>query len=101
MILYRVESQLASLERLVPHVSQHGCDMSAQDAAQALMRYFDDSRLAREDKALARAYGEVRPRLRDIAEGRSGRLPMSHVAVFTRCFREHLLRASSRERLDS
>ena len=101
MTLYRVESQLASLERLVPHLTRHGCDMSAQDAAQALMRYFDDSRLAREDKALARAYDDVRRRLKDIAEGRSGRLPMSNVAVFTRCFREHLLRTESDKRLDS
>jgi hypothetical protein len=98
---YRVESQLANLERLVPHLSQHGCDISAQDAAQTLMRYFDDSRPARENKALARAYDELRRGLKDIAEGRSGRLPMSNVAVFTRCYREHLLRAASADRLDA
>ena len=98
---YRVESQLANLERLVPHLTQHGCDMSAQDAAQTLMRYFDDSRPARENKALASAYDELRRRLKDIAEGRSGRLPMSNVAVFTRCYREHLLRGGSSDRLDA
>ena len=98
---YRVESQLANLERLVPHLTQHGCDMSAQDAAQSLMRYFDDSRPARENKALASAYDELRRRLKDIAEGRSGRLPMSNVAVFTRCYREHLLRGGSSDRLDA
>src|SRR5437667_220672 len=48
MNLHRVESQLSSLERLVPHLTQHGCDISAQDAARALMRYFDDVRPARE-----------------------------------------------------
>jgi hypothetical protein len=95
MNLYRVESQLASLERLVPHLMQHGCDISAQDAAQSLMRYFDDSRAARENKALATAYDDVRRTLKDIAEGRSGKLPISTVAVFTRCYREHLLRAES------
>ena len=95
MNLYRVESQLTSLERLVPHLTQHGCDISAQDAALCLMRYFDDSRHAREDKALASAYDEVRRTLKDIAEGRSGRLPISKVAVFTRCYREHLLRAEA------
>jgi hypothetical protein len=101
MNLYRVESQLASLERLVPHLTQHGCDISAQDAAQSLMRYFDDSPPAREDKALATAYDEVRRTLKDIAEGRSGRLPISKVAVFTRCYREHLLRVeSAAKRLD-
>src|SRR5918992_6314487 len=101
MNLYRVESQLASLERLVPHLTQHGCDISAQDAAQTLMRYFDDSRPAREDKALASAYDDLRRRLKDIAEGRSGRLPMSNVAVFTRCYREHLLRTPPSDRLDA
>ena len=92
MTLYGVESQLASLERLVPHLTRHGCDSSAQDAAQTLMRYFDDARDAREDKAIASAYAAVRRRLKDIAEGRSGSLPVSNVAVFTRCYREHLLR---------
>jgi hypothetical protein len=88
-----VERQLESLERLVPHLTRHGCDVSAQDAAQILMRYFDDSPEAREVKALASAYAVVRRRLQDIAEGRSGSLPISNVAVFTRCYREHMLRA--------
>ena len=102
MTLYRVESQLASLERLVPHLTQHGCDISAQDAAQSLMRYFDHSPPARENKALASAYDELRRGLKDIAEGRSGRLPISKVAVFTRCYREHLMRAeSATKRLDA
>ena len=87
-----VESQLASLERLVPHLTRHGCDSSAQDAALSLMRYFDGSREAREIKPLASAYAVVRHQLKDIAEGRSGLLPVSNVAVFTRCYREHLLR---------
>jgi len=99
---YGVESQLASLERLVPHLAQHGCDVSAQDAAQMLMRYFDDDPEARTDKALASAYDEVRGRLKAVAEGRAGRLPMSYVALFIRCYREHLLRAGpSRRDLDS
>lgn len=99
---YGVESQLASLERLVPHLAQHGCDVSAQDAAQALMRYFDDDAQARADKALASAYGEVRGRLKAVAEGRAGRLPMSNVALFIRCYREHMLRGGvSRSDLDS
>ena len=87
-----VESQLASLERLVPHLTRHGCDSSAQDAALSLMRYFDGSPEAREVKPLASAYAAVRHQLKDIAEGRSGSLPVSNVAVFTRCYREHLLR---------
>lgn len=95
MNLYRVESQLASLERLVPHLTQHGCDISAQDAARTLMRYFDDARLPHEDRALAGVYADVRGRLKDIADGRSGQLPVSKVAVFIRFYREHMLRAES------
>jgi hypothetical protein len=92
MSLYRVESQLASLERLVPHLTQHGCDISAQDAARSLMRYFDSSELSQE-KTLASAYAEVRGRLKDIAEGRSGYLPISKVQTFTRFYREQMLRS--------
>ena len=95
MSIYRVESQLASLERLVPHLTQHGCDISAQDAARSLMRYFDSSELSQEHKALASAYAEVRGRLKEIAEGRSGYLPISKVQTFTRFYREQMLRAES------
>jgi hypothetical protein len=104
MNLYRVESQLASLERLVPHLTQHGCDISAQDAASALMRYFDSARpgleleddlLRNENKALGSTYAKLRGRLKEIAEGRSGRLPIEQVAAFTRFYREHMLRAES------
>ena len=37
----KIEAQLATLERLVPHVAAHGCDAAACEAAQAVMRYFD------------------------------------------------------------
>jgi hypothetical protein len=104
MNLYRVESQLTSLERLVPHLTQHGCDISAQDAARTLIRYFDDARPSREleddllrneNKALGSAYALLRDRLREIADGRSGMLPIEQVAAFTRFYREHLLRTES------
>jgi hypothetical protein len=104
MNLHRVESQLSSLERLVPHLSQHGCDISAQDAARALIHYFDDAPSGREieddllkneHKALGSAYAQLRGRLKDIADGRSGMLPVEQVAAFTRFYREHMLRAES------
>ena len=95
MNLYRVELQLASLERLVPHLTQHGCDISAQDAAHTLMHYFDTVNLRQEDKTLAKAYAEVRGRLKEIAEGRSGLLPIGKVAAFSRLYREQMLRAES------
>lgn len=39
----RVESQCATLRRLVPHLVRHGADRQACDAARAVMRYFDTS----------------------------------------------------------
>ena len=103
MNLERVESHLTTLERLAPYLTQHGCDLSAQDAARALMRYFDegpvqpatpgDELLEHENQALVRSYAGLRARLKDIAEGRSDRLPVAEVAAFTRFCREHILRA--------
>lgn len=37
----RIEQQLATLRRLVPHVAEHGADGEAQSAAAAVLRYFD------------------------------------------------------------
>ena len=100
MNLEGVESHLTTLERLAPYLAQHGCDLSAQDAARALMRYFDegphpilpgDGLLEHKDRALGRSYAGLRERLWNIAEGRADPLPVYEVAVFTRFYREHLL----------
>src|SRR5687768_1751335 len=37
----RLAKQCATLRRLLPHVAEHGADIQAQEAAQAVMRYFD------------------------------------------------------------
>jgi len=37
----RVQAQCATLQRLLPHVAAHGADRAAQEAAAAVMRYFD------------------------------------------------------------
>jgi hemerythrin-like domain-containing protein len=37
----RVEKQCRTLERLAPHLAQHGSDGAAQEAAQAVLRYFE------------------------------------------------------------
>lgn len=37
----RIQSQLATLERLGPHLETKGCDAEAKSAAQAVLRYFD------------------------------------------------------------
>lgn len=39
----RMERQLRTLERMVPHVAAHGADEPARSAATAVMRYFDTS----------------------------------------------------------
>ena len=93
MNLFRVESQLASLDRLVPHLTEHGCDISAQDAARSLIGYFDAAALAQNDKVVGNTYAGLRSRLEAIAAGRSGRLPMDQVAAFCRLYREQMLRA--------
>lgn len=37
----RIKAQLSTLDRLVTHIERHGCDNRAQEAARAVMRYFD------------------------------------------------------------
>jgi hemerythrin-like domain-containing protein len=37
----RVQTQCATLQRLVPHMAAHGADPQAREAAAAVMRYFD------------------------------------------------------------
>ncbi|HEX6268489.1 MAG TPA: hypothetical protein VFZ81_16500 [Burkholderiales bacterium] len=101
MNLYRLESQLASLDRLVPHLTEHGCDISAQDAARSLIRYFDAAALARHDKFVGTTYASLRDELAAIAEGRSRRLPVDQVAAFCRLYREQLLRTEIGIRNDS
>ena len=103
MNLERVESHLTTLERLAPYLTQHGCDLSAQDAARTLMLYFDEGPAhssgsgndlaAHENRALGRSYAGLRERLERIAQGRPERLPVDEVAAFTRFYREHILRS--------
>ena len=93
MNLHRVETQLTSLERLVPHLTEYGCDISAQDAARSLMDAFDAASLAETDPGLARTYAGLRDKLKAISEGRSGGLTMDQVATFSRFYREQMLRA--------
>jgi hypothetical protein len=92
MNLHRVESQLASLDRLVPHLTEYGCDISAQDAARTLILYFDAAVLSRDDRFVGTSYAGLRDRLKAIAEGRERRLPVDEVGAFCRLYRERMLR---------
>src|SRR5215813_1609940 len=85
MNLERVESHLTTLERLALYLTQHGCDLSAQDAARALMRYFDegphpsppgDGLLEHENRALGRSYAGLRERLRNLGANGCRLLPL-------------------------
>lgn len=62
----RIEAQLRTLERLVPHLEEKGCDDAARRAAQAVFRYFDTAgRLHHEDEEV-----DLFPLLRDRAAER-------------------------------
>ena len=39
----RIEAQLQTLERLLQHLPEHGADLQARQAAQAILRYFDSA----------------------------------------------------------
>jgi hemerythrin-like domain-containing protein len=39
----RIQDQIATLEKMVPHLAQAGCDDAARAAARAVMRYFDSA----------------------------------------------------------
>ena len=37
----RIRKQLATLDKLLPHLAAHGADQQARDAAAAVLKYFD------------------------------------------------------------
>jgi len=37
----RIQDQIATLEKMVPHLARAGCDAAAREAARAVLRYFD------------------------------------------------------------
>lgn len=39
----RIQSQCGTLKKLLAHLPQHGCDTQAQQAARAILRYFDSA----------------------------------------------------------
>lgn len=39
----RIQQQCQTLQRLLPHLAQHGPDAAARDAAAAVLRYFDSA----------------------------------------------------------
>ncbi len=96
----KIQTQCATLHKLLLHLPSHGCDTQARQAAQAILRYFDTAgqnhhddeeqdlfppllatpntevheliaRLLDEHKVLDAAWQQLRPLLLAIAEDRS------------------------------
>ncbi|TFW29175.1 pyridoxamine 5'-phosphate oxidase [Massilia horti] len=61
----RIRKQLATLEKLLPYLPEHGADESARKAAQAVLKYFDKAaHLHHEDEEQ-----DLFPMLRAVAQG--------------------------------
>ena len=115
----KIQSQCATLRKLLQHLSSHDCDAQAQQAAQAILRYFDTAgknhhddeeqdlfpcllalpnpevhelitRLLDEHKLLNAAWQQLRPLLLDIAEGRTAELDIKSVEHFITVHDRHI-----------
>lgn len=114
----RLERQLATLERLVRHLPEHGCDANARTAARAILRYFDQAepnhhadeeasvfprllarapsardlvaRLGDEHRRLHVTWRRVRPLLAGIASGQRANLPPALVREVQQAYAAHL-----------
>lgn len=115
----KIQSQCATLRKLPQHLSSHGCDTQAQQAAQAILRYFDTAgqnhhddeeqdlfpcllatpnteihkliaRLLDEHKMLNAAWQQLRPLLVGIAEGRATELDIKSAEHFIQVHDHHI-----------
>lgn len=115
----RIEQQLRMLEKLLDHLPRHGADTQAQQAATAVMRYFDTAghhhhcdeeedlfpllrrrtaeiaplldALGAEHREMENAWAALREQLAAVAQGQGG-LAVDVVAAFSRRYREHIAR---------
>lgn len=115
----KIQTQCATLHKLLQHLPSHGCDLAAQQAAQAILRYFDTAgqnhhddeeqdlfpcllatpnaevhkliaRLLDEHKGLNAAWQQLRPFLLGIAEGRAVALDIKSVEHFITVHDHHI-----------
>ena len=115
----KIQSQCATLRKLLQHLSTHGCDEQARQAAQAILRYFDTAgenhhadeeqdlfpcllatpnaevheliaRLLDEHKVLNAAWQQLRPLLLGITEGRAPELDIKSVEHFITVHNRHI-----------
>ncbi|HLP99054.1 MAG TPA: hemerythrin domain-containing protein [Sideroxyarcus sp.] len=115
----RIRAQCATLRKLQQHLPLHGCDAQAQQAAQAILRYFDTAgqyhhqdeeldlfpllratgnaaahelvaRLLQEHKGMEAAWRGLRPGLLAVAEGRSASLEAQAADRFVDAYDRHI-----------
>jgi hemerythrin-like domain-containing protein len=115
----RIEAQCVTLGRLVIHLSTHGCDEQAVQAARAILRYFDTAgqyhhqdeehdlfppllsthdqavtsiimRLLQEHKTMETAWQSLRPLLMHIAEAQSITVDASIAQHFIDVYAKHI-----------
>lgn len=115
----RIQSQCATLNKLLTYLPRHGCDLQAQQAAQAILRYFDTAgqhhhadeeqdlfpclcgtssaearelvaRLLDEHKGMEAAWQRLRPMLLAVAEGQSAELDAAVAQHFVAVYDRHI-----------
>lgn len=115
----RIQAQCSTLTKLSRHLPEHGCDLQAQQAAQAILRYFDTAgrhhhddeeqdlfplllttdsaaaqplvaRLLQEHLVMDQAWQSLRTQLTAIASGHAQRLQDDTVAHFIDAYERHI-----------
>ncbi len=114
----RVQDQCSTLQRLVPHIAAHGADRAAQQAATAVMRYFDTSArfpaliesmagsdavclreltaaLVADHRELESRWQTLRAVLAQVAQGHAVPLAQTDVTGFAQLYERHIAREES------
>jgi uncharacterized cupin superfamily protein/hemerythrin-like domain-containing protein len=115
----RIQSQCATLTKLLTYLPKHGCDLQAQQAAQAILRYFDTAGqhhhqdeecdlfpclcatssaearelvacLLEEHKGMEATWQRLRPMLLAIADGQSAELDATVAQRFIDVYDRHI-----------
>ena len=115
----RIRAQCATINKLVLHLPQHGCDAQAQQAAVAVLRYFDSagqhhhqdeeldlfplllatgnqtalalvSQLLNEHETMAAVWQQLRPHLIDISENHTSQLDALLAQRFIDAYEQHI-----------
>ncbi len=121
----RIMDQCTTLQKLIQHLPMHGCDTQAQQAAQAILRYFDTAgehhhqdeevdlfpllrasqhkdaeemiqRLLDDHKQIDALWLRLRPQLQAIAEGKSDTLERMLIADLSLAYGKHIMFENTR-----